>query len=110
MPNRILREGILSSERVAKLDWPEEVFYRRLHSVVDDFGRFFATPTLIRSACYPLQIDKVSDFDIKCWLSATEKAGLVSIYLAEDGKLYLQIIDFRQQTRAKKSKFPDPPG
>ena len=51
MPNRILREGILSSERVDALSEGAEILYRRLMSVVDDYGRYFAHPTLIRSAC-----------------------------------------------------------
>lgn len=106
MPSRILRDGILTSERVTSLDWPAEVFYRRLMSVVDDFGRYYATPVLLRSACYPLQIDKVSDADVKAWLDACIKANLVNVYKALDGKTYLELCDFRQQVRAKNSKFP----
>jgi len=107
MPNRILREGILTSARVTKLAWPEEVFYRRLHSVVDDFGRYYADLGLLRAACYPRQLNKVSDSDIGKWLHACEAAGLVSVYPAQDGERYLQVQDFGQQIRAKKSKFPD---
>jgi hypothetical protein len=106
MPNRILREGILTSERVAKLGWAEEVFYRRLMSVVDDFGRYYATPMLLRAACYPLMLDKVSDADVGKWLAKCAEAALVSVYPAQDGKRYLQMVDFRQQVRAKDSKFP----
>lgn len=109
MPNRILREGILSSERVEKLNWAEEVFYRRLMSVVDDFGRFYARPSLILAACYPLLLKKVSDSDIEKWLSACENAALVRVYPAADGKRYLQLVDFGQQVRAVKSKYPGPP-
>lgn len=109
MPNRILREGILTSPRLAKLAWPEEVFYRRLHSVVDDFGRYHADYTLLHAACYPRQLNKVSDSDIGKWLHACEVAGLVRVYAADDGESYLEVCDFGQQIRAKKSKFPDPP-
>ncbi|CAK7026517.1 MAG: hypothetical protein MESAZ_02759 [Saezia sanguinis] len=107
MPNRILREGILTSERVNSLNWQEEVFYRRLMSVVDDHGRFHALPKLLRAACYPLHIDKVSDADIGKWITACVTAGLVSVYPAADGKRYIQILNFGQQVRAK-SKFPNP--
>jgi len=107
MPNRILREGILTSERIATLNWAEEVFYRRLMSVVDDFGRFYATPMLLRAACYPLHLNKVSDSDIEKWLTACVNAALVRVYPALDGKRYLEVQDFRQQVRAKVSKFPD---
>lgn len=109
MPNRILREGILTSPRIAKLGWAEEVFYRRLHSVVDDFGRYFADIGLLRAACYPRQLNKVSDSDVEKWLQAIEKAALVRVYPAEDGERYLQVLDFGQQVRAKKSKFPQMP-
>jgi hypothetical protein len=76
-------------------------------SVADDHGRFAATPKLLRSACYPLQIDKVSDADIGKWLTECVTAALVSVYPAADGKRYIQIAKFGQQVRAK-SKFPDP--
>jgi hypothetical protein len=108
MPNRILRQGILTSPRMAKLGWAEEVFYRRLHSVVDDFGRYYADAGLLRAACYPRQLNKVSDSDIGKWLSACSDAALVRVYPAEDGERYLEVLDFGQQVRAKKSMFPDP--
>lgn len=108
MPNRIIREGILTSPRIAKLAWPEEVFYRRLHSVVDDFGRYYADLGLLRAGCYPRQLTKVSDSDIGKWLCACEDAALVRVYPAQDGERYLEVLNFGQQVRAKKSKFPDP--
>lgn len=108
MPNRIVREGILTSPRIARLGWPEEVFYRRLLSVVDDFGRYYADHGLLRAACYPRQLSKVSDPDIGKWLCACTDAALVRVYPAQDGERYLEVLDFGQQVRAKKSKFPDP--
>lgn len=105
MPTRILRDGILTSERVARLGWSEEVFYRRLMSVVDDHGRYYALPALLRAACYPLHLDKVSDADIGKWLTVCVTAGLVSVYPASDGKRYLEILDFNQRVQSK-SKFP----
>lgn len=106
MPNRILREGILTSPAVCRLGWAEEVFYRRLHSVVDDFGRYFADAGLLRAACYPRQLNKVSDSDIGKWLRACVDAALVRVYPAEDGECYLEVVKFGQQVRAKKSRFP----
>lgn len=108
MPNRIIREGIISSEAVCSLSWPAEVFYRRLLSVVDDFGRFHAHGSLLRAACYPLQIDKVGNADIVKWLAECARAGLVSTY-AVDHKEYLQVHKFDQRVRAEKSKFPQMP-
>jgi len=104
MPTRVLREGILTSERVNKLTEKGELFYRRLMSVVDDYGRYFAHPALIRSACYPLRVDMVSEANVKQMLIECLSAKLLSVY--GDGK-YIQLLDFRQQTRSK-SKFPEP--
>jgi hypothetical protein len=105
VPNRILREGILTSERVNALSWPAEVFYRRLISVVDDFGRYYAKPELMRAACYPLKLDIVGNQDVVKWLAECARAGLVRTYTV-DGKDYLELADFKQQVRAKDSKFP----
>lgn len=101
----MLRDGILASPRVTKLGWAEEVFYRRLMSAVDDYGRYYADCGLVRAACYPRQLDKVTDADIERWLEALAAVRLVRVYTV-DGERYLELLDFRQQVRAKKSKFP----
>lgn len=108
MPVRILREGILTSERVDLLSPEGEVFYRRLMSVVDDFGRYTANPKLVRAACYPLKVDTVKDGDITRWMDECASASLVLLYEV-DGKRYLEVLDFRQQVRSKQSKYPNPP-
>ena len=107
MPNRIVRDGILTSQRVNLLSSEAELFYRRLMSVVDDFGRYHANPTLLRAACYPLKIDSVTDKDVEKWLSDCTTARLIIIYTIA-GKHCIELLDFRQQVRAKKSKFPAP--
>ncbi len=107
MPNRIVRDAILSSEKVAAIGWPEEVFYRRLMSVVDDYGRYEANPQLLRARCYPLQTDAVRVADITRWMAACQKAGLILDY-AVQGKRYLEIVNFQQQQRSQ-SKYPAPP-
>lgn len=107
MPNRILREGILDSEAVCSLSFQAEVFYRRLMSVVDDFGRFDGRVSVLRSRLYPLQVDKVREADIPRWIAECEKAGLIALY-SVSGKQYIL---FRKlgTPRAKESKFPAPP-
>ena len=107
MPNRIVREAILSSEKVASLGWPEEVFYRRVMSIVDDYGRTEANPQLLRSRCYPLQTDNVRTADITRWMAACQKAGLILGYEVA-GKRYLEVLNFGQQQRSA-SKYPHPP-
>jgi len=106
MPSRILREGILTSDRVNNLTPAGEVFYRRLMSVVDDYGRFDGRPGLIRVSCFPLRVDAVREADISRWITECVMAGLIVLY-AVDGKNYMQMHDFNQQQRSK-SKYPPP--
>lgn len=107
MPARLLREGILDSEAVCSLDFPAEVFYRRLMSVVDDFGRYDGRPGVLRSRLYPLQVDKVREADITRWIAACVKAGLIALYDAS-GKQYI-LFKKLGSPRNKESKWPPPP-
>ena len=79
MPNRIIREGILSSDRVEQLDPAAEVFYRRLMSKVDDHGLYDARLSVLRSSLYPLRVDRVREADCSRWIAACEKAGLIAL-------------------------------
>lgn len=129
MPTRLIREGILDSSRVNRLSSAAEIFYRRLMSVVDDFGRFDARLSFLRARCYPLRLDSVSDETVLSCLGECIAAQLICIYaqnghpqtepldvselpIVADGLVkrpYLQILDFRQKIRANVSRFPDPP-
>ena len=106
MPTRLLREGILSSDRIDQLDAPAEVFYRRLMSKVDDHGLFDARPSILRSSCFPLRSDRVREADITRWMAACQKAGVIALY-QHDGKPYLQMLDTRWEARSK-PKYPLP--
>lgn len=105
MPVRLLREGILTSDRVDLLSAVDEVFYRRLMSVVDDFGRYDGRPAILRSSMYPLRIERVREADIVRSLARCQEAGLIRLYNVS-GKPYLEMLNFRQQVRAKASKYP----
>lgn len=107
MPDRIVRAGILTSDPVNGLSWAAEVFYRRLFSVVDDFGRYDGRPTLLRAHLYPLKIDRVSDADVCKWLTECVNAGIVSVYQVS-GLQYLEVLKFGQRVRAETSKWPNP--
>lgn len=107
MPNRIVREGILNSDRVNALDWPSEVFYRRLLNKVDDHGLFDARPAVLRTSLYPLKVDRVREADCSRWLAECEKAGLIVLYKVDE-KPYLKVLDTRWNVRSE-PKFPKPP-
>lgn len=106
MPARLLREGINDSDAVNKLTAPEEVFYRRLMSAVDDFGRFDARPAILRSRLYPLKPD-LREADISRWLHACVAAGLIAVYEV-GGKHYI-LFHKLGVPRALTSKYPAPP-
>ena len=113
MPNRIIRESILTSRAVNSLSEPAEIFYRRLMSIVDDYGRYEADPDILRARLYPLQIDSHPSELIRSLLaevSAVKLTGgepLVIVY--GDGEHnYLQLANFRQRTRSAASRYPSP--
>jgi hypothetical protein len=108
MPDRIIRASILASDRVNQLTWGAEVFYRRLMSEADDFGRYDGRTAILRAKLYPLKLDRVSESDIDKWKAECAQADLVRFY-SVDGKPYLEILRFQQRTRAQLSKFPAPP-
>lgn len=107
MPNRIIRAGINSSDRVNQLDSAEEVFYRRLLNEVDDHGCFDARPAILRASLFSLRVDRVREADISRWIAACVKAGLIVLYEA-GGKSFLQVLDTRWQIRSQ-PKYPLPP-
>lgn len=108
MPDRILRAAILSSEAVNKLSWAEEVFYRRLMSVVDDYGRYDGRNSVLRANLYPLRLDHVSDSDLGKWKAVCADTGLVRVYFV-DGKEFVEVLKFNQRMRGK-PRWPAPVG
>lgn len=106
MPNRILREGILTSDRVEQLDAPAEVFYRRLMSKVDDHGLYDARPSILRASLFPLRVDRVREADISRWIAACEKAGLIALY-QHAGKPLLRMLDTNWPVRSE-PRYPPP--
>ena len=107
MPDRYLRGGIITSDAVNSLSFGGEVFYRRLMSVVDDYGRFDGRPAVLLAALFPLKLDEVAVSQIEAWLEECDDTGLVQRYSVE-GKQYIQIYRFNQRIRSA-SKWPDPP-
>lgn len=108
MPNRYIRDGINSSEKVNQLDFSAEVFYRRLILEVDDFGLYSANLTILRSSLYPLKVDSVREEDVSKWLLACEKANLIKTYKVE-GKPFLVLLNVTDRPRSKATKWPLPP-
>lgn len=111
MPNRIIKESVCLSDDINKLTPEEEIFFYRLITQVDDYGRLDARPQVLRAKCFPLRVDIVSVQMVQVWLKNLVAAELVKLYDV-DGKIYLQLTTWErhQRIRAKVSKYPDPDG
>ena len=112
MPNRILREGIVDSAAVNSLSEEAEIFYRRLMSIVDDYGRYEAYTAVLRGKLFAMCIERwPEDRVLRCLNECAETEissdlVLVSVYVV-DNKKYLQINKFGQRMRTE-SKYPGP--
>jgi len=104
MPNRLLKEGIVDSERINSLSSDAEVCFYRLLVVSDDLGRMDARTAILRARCFPLKEQSSINSKIEMWLSELVKAGLVIRYFVE-GRPYLQIMNWDQRVRSK-GKYP----
>ncbi len=107
MPKRIIRDGILTSDKFNELKkWEHEAFFFRLMLIVDDYGRYDGRPVVLRSAMYPMKLEMMRETNIERCLEALETAGLVRLYLVK-GKRYLEIANFGQRIQSK-PKWPGP--
>lgn len=115
MPNRILRDGIIDSKVFNSLSDDAQLFYYRLISIVDDFGRFEADMELLRVKMFGRSLDRWPLTRVSQALTDVSQAltddghMLVSVYRVAS-KNYLQINKFNQRLRVKKSKCPPPDG
>ncbi len=87
----------------------ERMFWR-LTTVADDFGRFIAEITALVAMCFALMIREITDKQAEAWLAELVSAGLIRTYTV-GGVRYGYFVNWSkyQQTRAQKSKFPEPP-
>jgi len=105
MPNRIIREGFLDSEKINSLEDKDQLFFVRLMLVVDDYGRMDARPEFLRSRCYPTTDRHLSD--IRQSIIELARKDLIVLYEVGN-KQYLEIKEFRQRLRTMKSRYPAP--
>lgn len=110
MPCRYIRDAILTSRRWNSLPPAAREFYLRLLLVVDDAGRFFADPVILKNTAYP-RLDAVRTTDVSRYVelcAATLPPMLVCYEV--NGERYLEVDGFGQIKRNNRSasKFPAP--
>jgi len=107
MPNRLLKEGIVDSDRINGLSAEAEVCFYRLLVVSDDLGRMDARPAIVRARCFPLKEQSNLTAKIEIWLEELARAGLIGRYVV-DARPYLVISNWDQRVRSN-GKYPAPP-
>lgn len=103
MPNRIIREGFLDSEKVNALDVESECFYHRLLLACDDAGRADGRLSMLASRLYP--VVAVKEDAITRRLRACSSQGLLLAYSC-GCKPYLQVAMWQRCGNAATSRFP----
>ena len=106
MPNRLLREGIVDSERINSLSAEAERMFYRLLVVADDLGRMDARPALLRARCVPL-METLSASKVDAWLAELASKQLLLRYEVQT-RPYLAIGRWDQRVRSK-GRYPPPP-
>jgi hypothetical protein len=108
MPNRILRETICCSETLARLSAESERLFYRLLTQADDYGRFDARPSVVRSRCF--QLGGVTDASIARWIGDLTQVDLIRCYTLDARDYgYFPTWPKYQRIRSPQSKYPDPP-
>lgn len=109
MPNRIIKESLCSSEKIASLSDFEFRLWVGLITQVDDAGRGDARPAIIKGRVFPFR-ERLSIKDIDAALQDLAAKGCVSLYTV-DGKPYFLFPGWvkHQRVRDCKPKYPEPP-
>lgn len=105
MPDRFLRDGLLTSSRFNDLVPETREFYVRLLLVVDDFGCYDGREGVCASHCYPLKPPSVEM--VANMLAQLHTAELIVRY-ANAGRPFLAITQWKCGMRGRR-KFPAPP-
>ena len=108
MPNTLIREGYLDSDRVSALsDFDDRVFFRILLAA-DDAGRTDGRADRLRSILFPTR-DTVRSSDVEKAVGRLCDAGLVTRWTWET-KPVVQVMRWQRRSGTLHSKFPGPDG
>lgn len=108
MPNRLIKESICSSEKIASLSDFEFRLWVGLITQVDDAGRGDARPAIIKGRVFPLR-ERVSIKDIDAAIHGLAAKGCVALYEV-GGRPYFWFPTWKEHQRIRdcKPKYPGP--
>ena len=111
MPNRLIKESICESRKLADVSFFAEDLYKRLITYADDYGRFNADYQIILARLYPREMEIVSIDDIDDAMTELIGAGKIAFYTSEARKeiygCFPKWAD-HQRVRDSKKRCPDP--
>lgn len=108
MPNRMIKDSMLSSDKIASLSDFEFRLWIGLILCVDDAGRGDARPAIIKGRVFPLR-ERVTMRDIEDALHGLAAKGCISLYEV-GGKSYFWFPTWaaHQRIRDVRPKYPGP--
>ena len=109
MPNRVIRDSILTSRQVGQLDWFQQALLVRLILSCDDYGRYFAAPDIIRNRFFCIYPGVTQD-QVTEGMERLEELGFIITYRVE-GELYCAFPQWSkyQVCRTRREIYPAPP-
>ena len=106
MPDRLIRDELLTSERYWSVSIEAQRLYFHLLLVADDTARFSGNNYTIRATCFPGQ--PMEPAKLESLLSELQDRDLVRLYTCETQR-FVFIPRYKQRVRYPRSKYPPPP-
>lgn len=106
MPDRVIRDELLTSERYWSVSIEAQQLFTHLLLCADSLGRFSGKNFTVRMACYPAH-QRSPDL-VEKFLNDLNDADLIRIYEV-DGERFIFIPRYKQRLRYTDSKYPAPP-
>ncbi len=105
MPNRLIRDGILDSDRYWSVSMEARQMYFHMLLLADDYGCISVSPVFLRRRCFN---DSPSHERIAKLLNELQDVDLIRLY-DQDRSCYAFIPRFRQKLQRATLKHPCPP-
>ena len=106
MPDRVIRDELLTSERYWSVCLEAQQLFVHLLLRCDSLARYSGKNFTIRMACYPGH--QRNPEIIEKFLNELNDADLIRLYMV-DGERFIFIPRYRQRLRYMNSKYPEPP-
>lgn len=106
MPDRVIRDELLTSERYWSVSIEAQRLFIHLLLNVDDVARFSGKNYTIRSACFPGQA--IEPAKVEKLLAELQDIDLIRMYDANNER-FIFVPRFKQRLRFTKSRYPAPP-